>query len=74
MLQFSFPTDYPFRPPKMSVLTPIFHSNYTNQRMCCMDILKDQWSPAVNIISVLRAVIKFIKDTATDHNYSQEWK
>ena len=51
-----FPNDYPFKPPKISFLTKIFHPYISNQdgRMCCIhleaaDMLYDKWSPAFTI-------------------------
>ena len=35
-----FPPDYPFKPPKVKVLTQLYHVNVSNDGYICMDILR----------------------------------
>jgi ubiquitin-protein ligase len=36
-----FPLDYPHKPPKIRLLTPIYHCNISQDGIVCMDILGD---------------------------------
>ena len=52
-LSFEFPSNYPYAPPTVLYLTPIYHPNVDFSGRICLDILKDKWTAAYNIQTVL---------------------
>ena len=52
-------SEYPFKPPRVKVLTPIIHPNIYKGRVC-VDILKYNWSPAFTIHSVMLIIYNLL--------------
>ncbi|XP_034866208.1 ubiquitin-conjugating enzyme E2 T isoform X2 [Mirounga leonina] len=59
-LEVSIPERYPFEPPQIRFLTPIYHPNIDSAGRICLDVLKlppkGAWRPSLNIATVLTSI------------------
>jgi ubiquitin-protein ligase len=77
-LELYLPEEYPMVPPKVLFITKIYHPNVDKLGRICLDILKDKWSPALLIKSVLLSIQALLScpnpEDPLDEEIAKLWK
>lgn len=55
-LSVAMPFRYPFEPPKVRFLTPVYHPNIDSDGRICLDTFNRSWKPSLNLGTVLMTV------------------
>jgi len=77
-LELFLPEDYPMSAPKVRFMTKIYHPNIDKLGRICLDILKDKWSPALQIRTVLLSIQALLSapnpDDPLANDVAEKWK
>ncbi len=69
-VQIRFTNRYPFEPPRVRFVTPVYHPNVDSAGRICLDTLKSppagSWSPAVSLPSLLTTLRALLSDPNPD--------
>ncbi|XP_010924209.1 uncharacterized protein [Elaeis guineensis] len=75
-LKIQIPERYPFQPPNVTFVTPIYHPNIDNGGRICLDILnlppKGAWQPSLNISTVLTSIGLLLSEPNPDDGLMAE--
>ncbi|KAK7891129.1 hypothetical protein WMY93_023092 [Mugilogobius chulae] len=70
--------EYPMSAPKVRFMTKIYHPNVDKLGRICLDILKDKWSPALQIRTVLLSIQALLSapnpDDPLANDVAEQWK
>jgi ubiquitin-conjugating enzyme E2 C len=61
-LLIKFPADYPFTSPAITFSTPCFHPNVDQFGNICVDFLKERWSAAYSVTTLLLSLQSLLGD------------
>merc|ERR1712035_149054 len=77
-LELFLPEEYPMAAPKVRFMTKIYHPNVDKLGRICLDILKDKWSPAMQIRTVLLSIQALLSapnpDDPLANDVAEKWK
>ena len=63
-----FPAEYPFKPPKVSFRTKIYHPNIDEKGQVCLPIVAaENWKPATKTEQVIQSLVGLVNDPEPDH-------
>lgn len=71
-IEIDFPPNYPFQPPNIMFKTQIFHPNINKLGVICLDILKNNWTPCLDIHHVLLSISSLLDDPNPNDPLSPE--
>eukprot|EP01111_Echinosteliopsis_oligospora_P002401 TRINITY_DN1355_c0_g1_i1.p1 TRINITY_DN1355_c0_g1~~TRINITY_DN1355_c0_g1_i1.p1 ORF type:complete len:152 (-),score=47.23 TRINITY_DN1355_c0_g1_i1:141-596(-) len=65
-LSLKFPNNYPYAPPTVKFESPCYHPNVDTHGGICLDILKDKWSAANDVRTVLLSIQSLLGEPNND--------
>lgn len=63
-----FPAEYPFKPPRITFKTKIYHPNVDEKGQVCLPIISaENWKPASKMDQVIEALLALVNDPEPEH-------
>jgi len=68
LIDIVFPPEYPFKPPKVSFRTKIYHPNIDEKGQVCLPIVAaENWKPATKTEQVIQSLVNLVNDPEPEH-------
>lgn len=68
-IEIVFPAEYPFKPPKITFLTKIYHPNIDEKGQVCLSIINpEHWKPGTRIEQVIDSLLHLIAEPEPEHS------
>ncbi|CXJ28171.1 NEDD8-conjugating enzyme UBC12, putative [Plasmodium berghei] len=65
-----FKDTYPITPPKISCLTKIFHPNIDENGNVCLNVLKLDWNPIINLQMLILGLVLLLNEPSTNDPFN----
>lgn len=67
-IEINFPAEYPFKPPKITFKTKIYHPNIDEKGQVCLPIITpEHWKPATKTDQVIQSLVALVNDPEPEH-------
>lgn len=67
-IEINFPAEYPFKPPKITFKTKIYHPNIDEKGQVCLPIISpENWKPATKADQVIQALLALVHSPEPEH-------
>ncbi|MEJ1281031.1 hypothetical protein NN561_011978 [Cricetulus griseus] len=67
-IELNFPAEYPFKPPKITFKTKIYHPNIDEKGQVCLPVISaENWKPATKTDQVIQSLIALVNDPQPEH-------
>ena len=69
-LELNLPVSYPYKPPKVKVISRFRNQYIYDNGSLCLDILGPTWSPSMTVESVMVSILSMLKEEPHEHQHS----
>ncbi|CAJ1070038.1 ubiquitin-conjugating enzyme E2 L3-like [Xyrichtys novacula] len=67
-IEINFPTEYPFKPPKINFKTKIYHPNIDEKGQVCLPMISvENWKPATKTYQVIQTLVGLVNSPEPEH-------